>query len=1517
MERAIPECGSRSIAEIVLVGNLDLCEILLPIWKERGGPEIVEILTPGRPGARRFKGLAVGPLQSPLSKSVNAFLLNLNSPEEERKAYALCRTCYPEAPIFSLWSTDDHLNFHHELSERAQALAKRCLEEGVSPIAVFGAGSHTRFLLREWKGKRGPAVACILTSKKNGISEIEGIPVKQASRFRPVNVRAVVVSSHSHETELYRLCRGKWPDIPVLGVWRSAEELQSWSDLENLARCVISECAADGVQRVAIYGAGEYAQNLLSVWRGLSGPEVVGAVVTKTGAQERLLDLPVTSIDSLDPDAVDGIVLSSKSFEMEMAETCMKRWPLKPFYPLWNPTLRLSAASMKCIIPNAIHRCRIKAVQTVALFGTGNLLSVAESWWRKFGGPEITACIKAIPYYDADGVRSFRPETLSFNPDETDGIVVLNSPDSAGLLQQARVLWPESSQISAWLAETEMDTEGILSDTIRAKSKIDTADIASEIAYQSWRSGQVPVEDEKPVVSDPKRQFRVKFGFFGVVGNSPSPYIREMLKSVVEQSYPNWELSLCVSAREENRISALVREVADGDPRIRVRSADASHCAWTGLRTAFEDTSSEFVIPLGHMDALSPDALLRVSRKRGTKSRWDILICAERDPGAGCIESKIPAKLDCSAFCGMPHYGVAALTVIRRSRLDSAWPKKRNTGCYLDFARVMQQLFKTSRVQRISNPLYFWRCAPGARGIRFSGSGKRPSSTSVVIISRPMKVALDARLLHRKTTGTERYISILLDGFEKFHDTANIELTVLLKQRPKSLPPRAKAVLNRHADAIRTADIFHRTIQAYDAEALKEMAGARACVYTIHDLISYIYGDYMPSDRAFQTYRKVARAGAHLASHIITVSDHAKQEIIRAFEIPDNSISSVANTLIPGNETQKSPGKTGSSRLRRIVPRKYFLLVGTDYPHKNLLGLLRAYGRVRMQLNGIKIVSAGVKYHQKPQPELKAVKLSLGDDFVDLGFVSDEDLAWLYDHAVAFIFPSMYEGFGYPPLEAMSHGTPVAASNAASIPEVTGSAALLFDGRDRKSMAQALIDISTDKALRSRLVRRGFARIRHFTLEKTMSGTMEAYFKGWRQSVERRLAPSAAKSHPAASGHSQDTILFVTHVPIWAPAAGNEIRLFNLIRYLKSRNHAVAMVYCPLDGGPVPESARAEISKYIDHFYSVSETEKRQAESRPSVLYKQLRSRQEPGILKWLATEDAFCPEAAVLKTIEALDTLNPRVLVAEYIWMSRILKLAGPGCLRVIDLHDKFSDKSSKVTPLGIEDSLAVTEDEEAAFLSRCDIAVAIQDAEARAFRRMEVQPLVITAGVDFPAIANRDPKNRELVVLIVASGNHLNVKCIQDFITESWPSVRKSMKCARLRIIGGVCGSLRTSDRTIHLAGYRQDLSAEYGRAHVVVNPVAAGTGLKIKSIEALSHGKPLVATAEAVEGIPVKNGTSCLVGHHWEDLAEKILTVLEDGDLRRSMGHEAHLFAAQWLSADRVYGELMRCLSIFTRP
>lgn len=256
-------------------------------------------------------------------------------------------------------------------------------------------------------------------------------------------------------------------------------------------------------------------------------------------------------------------------------------------------------------------------------------------------------------------------------------------------------------------------------------------------------------------------------------------------------------------------------------------------------------------------------------------------------------------------------------------------------------------------------------------------------------------------------------------------------------------------------------------------------------VNTVHDLVYLNFPETMEK----RNYRRLCnhlKRSCQEADIVITVSHTIKQEIADQMGIPKEKIRVVYNG-VDQKRFHPNAGRLAS------MPEHYFLYLGTLEPRKNLTGLLEAYQLGKKRFDGCKLVLGGAKGWEYNEIFQKVRELGLENDVVFPGYLPAERLPALYAGADAFVFPSFYEGFGIPPLEAMACGTPVITSCCSSLPEVAGDAAVLVNPYHREELAAAMERVLTDEILRKTCICRGLERVKKFTWEKAADDVFQIY----------------------------------------------------------------------------------------------------------------------------------------------------------------------------------------------------------------------------------------------------------------------------------------------------------------------------------------------------------------------------------------------------------------------------------------
>ncbi len=267
-------------------------------------------------------------------------------------------------------------------------------------------------------------------------------------------------------------------------------------------------------------------------------------------------------------------------------------------------------------------------------------------------------------------------------------------------------------------------------------------------------------------------------------------------------------------------------------------------------------------------------------------------------------------------------------------------------------------------------------------------------------------------------------------------------------------------------------------------------------VVTIHDVIHLLFPQYLPGRLAYAYARASLWAAAKRADRILTVSETSKHDILRRFKVSAEKITVIYNAIDERFNVRPSDEQVQRVRERYQLDQQFVLYVGNIKPHKNLERLIDAFDRLRRSgFDQLRLLIIGDEISKYPALRRAVHRHKLHKFVRFLGFVPIETLAVLYRLAAAFVFPSLYEGFGLPPLEAMASGTPVVTSSVSSLPEVVGDAALLVDPYDPEAIAEGMRRVLTDPQLRATLCARGRARVQQYSWQQSIERVHEIYFE--------------------------------------------------------------------------------------------------------------------------------------------------------------------------------------------------------------------------------------------------------------------------------------------------------------------------------------------------------------------------------------------------------------------------------------
>lgn len=357
-----------------------------------------------------------------------------------------------------------------------------------------------------------------------------------------------------------------------------------------------------------------------------------------------------------------------------------------------------------------------------------------------------------------------------------------------------------------------------------------------------------------------------------------------------------------------------------------------------------------------------------------------------------------------------------------------------------------------------------------------------------------MRIAIDAsRAARPNPTGTEAYSRHLIDALVPIAPEHRL---LLYYNQPPQTVPLAPNVETRIVPMPRLWTHVRLSLELlrgrpdvlFVPSHVVPLVHPAPTVVTIHDLGYLRYRLAYPTAAWIYLFMSTIW-NARTAVRIVVDSWATRRDLLAHCRVDPNRVH-VVHLGVEARFRPMGNAEMDSALVPLGLSPGYLLFVGTLHPRKNLPRLLRAYAAARRETRLPSLVIAGAAGHGAGRIERLIGRLGIGDSVRLLGYVSPDALPALYAGARALVFPSLFEGFGLPLLEAMATGTPVLAGDNSSMPEIVSDAGLLVDARNERTIAEALVALSTDAALRERLRERGLARAREFSWERTARETL-------------------------------------------------------------------------------------------------------------------------------------------------------------------------------------------------------------------------------------------------------------------------------------------------------------------------------------------------------------------------------------------------------------------------------------------
>jgi glycosyltransferase involved in cell wall biosynthesis len=371
-----------------------------------------------------------------------------------------------------------------------------------------------------------------------------------------------------------------------------------------------------------------------------------------------------------------------------------------------------------------------------------------------------------------------------------------------------------------------------------------------------------------------------------------------------------------------------------------------------------------------------------------------------------------------------------------------------------------------------------------------------------------MNIAIDATIIREEITGTGFYITNLINGLIKIDNFNNYSIfgdEEYLKRHIKIDKLNFKIIHKRFKSRVIRV-LWEYFIFPFELKKLKIdilhspnyitplLKFGFKIILTIHDLTFLLFPEKYPVIKRL-LFSKMLPVFIKISDKIIAVSENTKKDILKFFDIPENKIS-VTYESYPDYYNHYINGAEAKDLLKKYgIKDRFILFVGMIEPRKNILSLLKAFVELdkELDLDLVVVGKRGWYYKEIEKYIVDIEKLRLRNSIIFTGYVPEKELKYFYKLALIFVYPSLYEGFGLPPLQAMACGTPVITSDISSLPEVVGDAAVKINPDNLDDLVRSIKLVYEDQTFRNLLIKKGLGRAEIFNLEKIARNTLSIY----------------------------------------------------------------------------------------------------------------------------------------------------------------------------------------------------------------------------------------------------------------------------------------------------------------------------------------------------------------------------------------------------------------------------------------